>query len=268
MVGATPETGIEVVSCGQGQPVLFIPGIGLTAPVFYEHFKSMWPDWSVLAIHAPGHGRSKSPKSATIAALADTIAETLRLLELRRPIHVVASCFGTVVAQHLAAHRPDLVASLTLCGAFSEDFAMPSVPVDGLSARDVAALTQAAQQSLAAGLYSLLTAPENTDRRAIITEARNLPLASQRASPAIGMRYLNEVRTLHPSEWAAAIVAPMMFVVGTLDTVVAPHASARAAARIRDARVQEIAHAGHYPFLTHPSLFNSALIGFLESVSA
>jgi pimeloyl-ACP methyl ester carboxylesterase len=268
MVGDTPETGVEVVSCGDGPPVLFVPGIGLTAPVFHEQFKLLSSDWSVLAIHAPGHGRSKPPRIATTAALADKIAETLLLLGVRRPIHVVASCFGTVAVQHLAAHRPDLIASLTLCGAFSEELAMAPFPTEGLSAKDIAGLTEAAAKSLSADFDHLIGASENAELRPIIEQARHLLLSSQRASPVVGMRYLNEVLTLRPSEWAQAIVAPTLFVVGTLDTVVAPQASVKAAARMQRARVLEIAGAGHYPFLTHASVFNAGLIDFLRNVEA
>ncbi|MFY9822105.1 MAG: alpha/beta fold hydrolase, partial [Thermoanaerobaculia bacterium] len=266
MIGRTAETAVEVVSCGTGAPVLFLPGIGLTAPVFYHQFEALWPDWSVLTIHAPGQGRSKPPKQATIAALADTIAETLYRFGLRRPVHIVGSCFGTVVAQYLAAHRPELVASLTLCGTLAEDVEMSLLPADGLSAEALAALTEGAVQSLAADFDPLLEAPANADRREAIEEARRLLLASQRASAAVGMRYLNEVLRLRPSEWAPAITAPTFFVAGTLDTIVGSEASLKSAALIPNARVLRIADAGHYPFLTHSSQFNPALLDFLRSV--
>jgi pimeloyl-ACP methyl ester carboxylesterase len=267
MVGKAAEGAIEVVSCGKGPPVFFIPGIGLTAPVFHDQFESMWKDWSLFAIHAPGHGRSKPPKSTTTAALSNTIAETIEVLGLREPVHVVASCFGTVAAQHLAAFRPELVASLTLCGAFSEELALPPIPPEGLSAKDVAALTLAASQSLAADFDSLLGVSENAGRRETIQQARDLLLASQRANPAVGMRYLNEVLTLRPSAWANTITAPTLFVVGTRDTVISPQSSHKAAARLKNARVMEIPEAGHYPFLTHSSLFNSGLRDFLRTVA-
>jgi amino acid adenylation domain-containing protein len=266
MIGRTAETAVEVVSCGTGAPVLFLPGIGLTAPVFHQQFEALWPDWSVLTLHAPGQGRSKPPKQATIAALADTIVETLWRFDLRRPVHIVGSCFGTVVAQYLASHRPDLVASLTLCGTLAEDADMSLLPADGLSAEALAALTEGAAQSLAADFDPLLAAPANAGRREAIEEARRLLLASQRASAAIGMRYLNEVLKLRPSEWAPAITAPTFFVAGTLDTVVDPEASLRSAALIPKARILRIADAGHYPFLTHASEFNPALLEFLGSV--
>jgi 3-oxoacyl-(acyl-carrier-protein) synthase/pimeloyl-ACP methyl ester carboxylesterase/NAD(P)-dependent dehydrogenase (short-subunit alcohol dehydrogenase family) len=265
MIGSTDDA-VEVVSCGAGAPVLFLPGIGLTAPVFHHQFETLWPDWSVLTIHAPGQGRSRPPKQATIAALSDTIAETLHRLCLRRPVHVVGSCFGTVVAQYLASHRPDLIASLTLCGALSEDAEMTLLPAEGLSAESLAALTEGAAQSLAADFDPLIDAPLNADRRDAIEKERRLLLASQRASAAVGMRYLNEVLKLRPSEWAPAITAPTLFVVGELDTVVNPEASLKSATLIPNARIVRLPAAGHYPFLTHSSQFNPALLDFLRSV--
>lgn len=257
---------VEVLSCGQGPTLLLIPGIGLTAPVFHTQFEAFWPDWRVVAIHAPGHGRSSPPKRATTEALAESIEDALRLLAVERPVHVVASCFSTIVAQYLAARRPELVASLTLCGASSEGVAVPTIPPEGLSARDVAQLTEAASKSLVADFDALVRAPQNSNITGHIEESCRLLLASQKASPAVGMKYLNEVLSLRPSEWARDIAAPTLFVAGALDTVVPPEAALASAANFRNARVMEIANAGHYPFLTHPAAFNSGLASFLGSI--
>ncbi|MEK9281145.1 amino acid adenylation domain-containing protein [Bradyrhizobium sp. ISRA442] len=265
-VGKNADALIEVASRGSGPPVLFLPGIGLTAPVFHEQFKRLSSDWSLFALHPPGHGRSKAPKSTAISALADTIADTLHQLGLNRPVHIVASCFGTVPAQYLGAHHADLVASLTLCGAVAEDLAVPAIPLEGLSVKEAAALTKAAADSLSADFERLLGVPENAPRREVIESARRLLLNSQRASPAVGMRYLNEILSLRPSEWAPKIAAPTLFITGTCDTVVAPAVSVSIAGKMPNARVLRIANAGHYPFLTHASEFNSELTNFLKSV--
>lgn len=264
-VGQSEDALIEIVSRGSGPPVLFLPGIGLTAPVFHEQFTSLSPNWSLFALHPPGHGRSKAPKSASIAVLADTIAETLSRLGLDRPVHVVASCFGTVPALYLGAHRPELVASLTLCGAVAENLEVPAIAPEGLSLKEAAALSKAAAESLSADFERLLNVPENASRRETIEAARMLLLNSQRASPAVGMRYLNEILSLRPSKWAPKIAAPTLLIAGTCDTVVSPSVSVDLAAKLPNARLLMIENAGHYPFLTHANQFNPEMTSFLKS---
>ncbi|TWA15289.1 amino acid adenylation domain-containing protein [Sinorhizobium medicae] len=264
-VGKSEDALIEIVSRGSGPPVLFLPGIGLTAPVFHEQFTSLSPNWSLFALHPPGHGRSRAPKSVSIAMLADTIAETLSRLGLDRPVHVVASCFGTVPALFLGAHRPELVASLTLCGAVAENLEVPSIAPEGLSLKEAAALSKAAAESLSADFEHLSNVPENASCRETIEAARKLLLHSQRASPAVGMRYLNEILSLRTSKWAPKIEAPTLLIAGTCDTVVSPSVSVDLAAKMPNARLLMIENAGHYPFLTHANEFNSEITGFLKS---
>jgi pimeloyl-ACP methyl ester carboxylesterase/acyl carrier protein len=260
----TASSNVEVLSCGSGPAVLFIPGIGLTAPVFHAQFEALCHAFTVIVIHLPGHGRSSPPKSATTESLAETIESALRRLGTG-PVHIVASCFSTVVGQYLAARRPDLVASLTLCGAASEGVAVPTIPPGGLSKKDVARLREEASNSLVADFEALARAGQNAHIREHIEESCRLLLSSQKASPAVGMKYLNEVLGLRPSEWTPDIIAPILFIIGTLDTVVSQEAMIRTAAKFRGARIVEFASAGHYPFLTHPAQFNAALAEFLRS---
>jgi pimeloyl-ACP methyl ester carboxylesterase len=266
LVELSPSVVVEVLSCGVGPTVLFLPAIGLTAPVFYPQFEALCTDWTVIAIHSPGHGRSSVPEKATTVALADTIEGTLIALGITDPVHIVASCFSSVVAQYLAAERPWVVASLTLCGASSEGIAMPAIPPDGLSAKDIARLTEAAAKSLTQDFDRLVEDKRNSHIERHIREACDLLIASQKASPSVGMKYLNEVLTQSPSEWIPRISIPMLFVIGSLDTVVSPDAMRKTASRFSCARVMEIANAGHYPFLTHARTFNSGLMSFLRSI--
>ncbi len=266
MVGPSPESATEVVSCGDGRPIICLPGIGLTAPIFHHQYDALTRDRRLLTIHAPGHGRSAPPAHASVDALVETLAETLALMKIEGPVDLIASCFGTVPALRLAHRMPERVRSLCLCGAFSEDEDLAAIPTEGLSAKDIADLTMAAAESLTRDFDGLMDAPENSRRRPQIESARKVLVASQLASPSVGMRYLNNVLSLQPSRWLSAIDAPTLFVTGVLDSVARPAASFSFGAMMPNARVVDIAGAGHYPFLTHPEIFNEALAAFLEGL--
>lgn len=258
---------LEVVTCGSGRPILMLPGIGLTAPIFYQQFKSLARTHRLIVIHPPGHGRSAAPAVPTVDALVSTLAQTLEALRLDEPVDVLASCFGTLVALRLAVVAPKLVSSLCLCGAFSENAGLSVVPTDGLTAKQLAEITLAAAKSLAADFDGLLDVAANAERGATIREGRAILLASQRAQPSIGMRYLNGVLSLKPSRWLSEVEKPTTFVTGTLDSVVAPRAAYELAGRMPHASVVEVDCAGHYPFLSHPDLFERVLLRHLQEAA-
>jgi (E)-2-((N-methylformamido)methylene)succinate hydrolase len=65
--------------------------------------------FTVLTPDLPGHGsRPPAPAGVTMADLADGVAS-----EIPAGSHLVGFSLGALVAQHLAIHRPELVASLT-----------------------------------------------------------------------------------------------------------------------------------------------------------
>lgn len=65
--------------------------------------------WSTRALDLLGHGGSGSaPAGTTLTDLAEPVAA-----QLAPGTHLVGFSLGALVAQHLAAHRPDLVATLT-----------------------------------------------------------------------------------------------------------------------------------------------------------
>ena len=68
----------------------------------------------VLAVDLRGHGESPVPAvDYTIASLADDVVELLDRLELPA-VHVVGLSLGGAIAQHLAAHSPSRILTLTL----------------------------------------------------------------------------------------------------------------------------------------------------------
>lgn len=66
-----------------------------------------------LALDLPGHGSAPAlPAGTGIAAYSEVVADQIAVLS--GPVHLVGMSLGGLVAQHLAATRPDLVASAYL----------------------------------------------------------------------------------------------------------------------------------------------------------
>lgn len=89
--------------------LVLLHGVGLDHTMWAPVTALLQPDFEVLALDLPGHGgRSPAPDGVTLADLAEEVAGSVE-----PGSHVVGFSLGALVAQHLARHRPDLVATLT-----------------------------------------------------------------------------------------------------------------------------------------------------------
>lgn len=100
---------------GQGEPVLMIHGLGGTSNTFTPQCLALASRYRLVRPDLPGSGRSGVPETLSIGALVGAMAKVCEVLGLERA-HVAGHSLGTIVAQHLAVERPDLVRSLTLFG--------------------------------------------------------------------------------------------------------------------------------------------------------
>lgn len=105
---------------GQGQPVLFIHGLGsslrdweLQVPFFSRHYQ-------VITFDVRGHGNSdKPPGPYSISQFAADTAGLIRALDAA-PAHIVGISLGGMIAFQLAVDVPDLVRSLVIVNAAPE----------------------------------------------------------------------------------------------------------------------------------------------------
>ncbi|WP_345246390.1 alpha/beta fold hydrolase [Nibrella saemangeumensis] len=272
MVTTSNGKKVEVILSGKGSPILFIPPVALTAPVWYNQFMSMTNKHCVTVIHAPGYGLSETIRENNTKGVAEVYAEVIGLLYPGQPVHLIASCFGTIAAQYLASHNADQVASLTLVGGFYDNIGIPDIDPEKLAIDELFALVQKVSGSLKADFDNVLAhlpdTEEEAKRRNQVQRFADLLLNSQCANPLVAMKYLNELLTLFTLPWMPMIEVPTLCIYGNYDTVVDPKASRVLHEGIAHSRLIEIKGAGHYPFLTHDDQFNDLLNAFLDEQKA
>jgi pimeloyl-ACP methyl ester carboxylesterase len=89
--------------------LVLLHGVGLDHTMWEPVAALLADDVEVLAPDLPGHGaRPPAADGVTLADLADGVAA-----EIPPGSHLVGFSLGALVAQHLAVHRPELVATLT-----------------------------------------------------------------------------------------------------------------------------------------------------------
>jgi pimeloyl-ACP methyl ester carboxylesterase len=122
MPSARLSTGVEIYyeTCGQGEPLVFIPATGFSAEVWKTHqVPGLCQSMRVIILDPRGCGRSSRVKGVcTIDQMACDVAALLDYLEVRSA-HVLGHSMGGRIALALALNYPGKVKSLILAASGS-----------------------------------------------------------------------------------------------------------------------------------------------------
>ena len=108
---------VEVLALGEGAPLLFLHGWGLSPRAYLPGLRSLaGRGHRIIAPSLPGFGRSdaRSNHDHSLHGVADHMIDALDALALPDRLPVVAHSFGAGVSLRIAALRPDLIGRLTL----------------------------------------------------------------------------------------------------------------------------------------------------------
>lgn len=119
LIQVAPDVNLHVVELGDssGVPVVLLHGLSDSWSAFIRVAPHLGPELRVIAIDFRGHGESSKPVADYgMHTLARDVAAVIDTLGLSR-VHVIGHSMGALVAQHLAAQRPDRMESLVLIGS-------------------------------------------------------------------------------------------------------------------------------------------------------
>jgi len=239
-------------SDGQGEPLLLLNGIAMTALSWEAVAQPLARRFRVIRCDFRGQLMTPAPPPPTVAEHADDVAALLDHLGLDA-VHVVGTSFGGVVGTIFAARHPERARSLvTIAAADGFDESM---------AAEVARWREACERSLAdADRGHLSDVLEPVVYSQAWVAAHRAERAQRRAQiaalPELWFRnlvgLLDSAHSLRLREELAAIRCPTMVVAAELDRFV-PLARARGlAAAIPGARFELIAGAGHAVVVEQP----------------
>jgi pimeloyl-ACP methyl ester carboxylesterase len=105
---------------GQGEPVLFLHGLGSSSAGWGFQREVFASDYLMITPDIRGHGRSdKPPGPYGMALLAADIAALLDALDIKA-VHVVGLSLGGMIGFQMAVDQPERVRSLTVVNAGPE----------------------------------------------------------------------------------------------------------------------------------------------------
>lgn len=244
------------VSKGEGPPVVLVHGLGGSLHAWHGVTENLSYHHHVVALDLRGHGRSDASQGPfSIPAFAHDVETLIAALELPA-VTLVGHSMGTLIAQHLAATRPEVVDNLVLVGGISY-FEPP--------ARD--AYVKRAETVEADGMDALVEdwipgalAPRTRAKLPQLEGLlRELFLRNDPASYAKSCRALSKP----PSFQRSDIGQPTLLLVGDHDRSTPVAMTEELHRDIPVSRVGVIAGAAHWVALEQPDALAAAILQFL-----
>jgi pimeloyl-ACP methyl ester carboxylesterase len=273
------------------EPAVFVHGLGGSAVNWTDLMGLLSrpdeerPGAPVLACEAldlPGFGFSPAPPDGgySLDARADAV---IALIEKRAnwPVHLVGNSMGGAIATKIAAHRPDLVRTLTLISPALPDLRPRLLPMRLalVSAPGVGRFIMNKMQQWPAekrtdmtimDLYAdprLMHPSRRTEAIAEVVRRDGLGYAGE-ALIESGRALVAEYMRRGPgSLWrdAALVSAPTLVIHGSHDRLVNPVTAARAARTFRHCRAVVLPRIGHVAMMERPDLVTGEMREFLAA---
>jgi pimeloyl-ACP methyl ester carboxylesterase len=245
---------------GEGEPVLFIPGLGGTCRVWDPIAPDLAAHFSLILVDNRGLGRSiarRKPRS--LADYSADLVELLDELQLERA-HVLGLSLGGIIAQRFAVDHPSRVDRLVLvsCAHRFSAYLLRMTALLGHSLRRFPRAVFVQTMEL------LATAPFYMDEHIHeIEEQERARCQEGLHARAMGTQLRCLLRSdLDPADYR--ITAPTLVVAGEHDALI-PNCYARLMAeRIPGSRFLLIPGAGHNPMLEVPEKVLPLIEQFLQ----
>ncbi|MEO8250660.1 MAG: alpha/beta hydrolase [Burkholderiales bacterium] len=256
---------------GSGPTVLMLHDIGANHLAFAPQVESFaLSGYRAVAWDMPGYGRSAPVEPYNFKALAQSCVGLIEALRVTS-VSVIGHGMGGMVAQELAARRPDLVNRLILCGAPSR-----CLPAGVSSMREA--------EAWRADFLALHNAPLDAGKSMEEFAATLIPRLIGPASLPEGVQLAaNCMAQVNPLVWRRALQAsadfdranalqsirvPTLIVAGEFDTEAPPAVLQAMADAIDGCSYAEMRGIGHLMQLEAPEQFDGLVLDFLASSRA
>lgn len=107
---------------GEGQPILFVHGLGINSRIFEDQAEFFKPNYRVIRYDLRGHGESQSPETGySYQDYADELRDLIEHFSLA-DFHLVGLSMGGAVAAKYLIDNPGKAKSITFVGAHITGF--------------------------------------------------------------------------------------------------------------------------------------------------
>lgn len=270
--GPEPETAPDAV---------FIHGLGGSSLNWTDLIGLLQPQLNSFAIDLGGFGQSPPPRDGDMspAGHARGVARFIAEQHLA-PVHLFGNSMGGAVALQLAAHRPDLVRSLTLISPAlpslrprKSNAHLPVIALPGIGERLIAKYSEVDVVERVQGTMDVCFADPSRVPPQRLEEAIEAATIHD-GYPYAGEAFLATLRGLlktyfdagsnRPWKLAERVTAPTLVIYGRQDPLVDSRASHRVTKYFPNAHVVVLPDSGHVPQMEHPEFVAAAWDRFIR----
>ena len=264
---------INYHTVGDGQPLLFIAGLGVDnmcwiyqVPKFQEFFK-------VIVFDNRGIGKSTGGIAPySIRVMADDAVELLKYLNIEKS-HIVGTSMGGMIAQEIAINYPNMVDKLVLCSTFAKPQNMVEIIMKGVkdiigyNALDIFGINphRLVFEKLFSYLLQQIFSEEFLLENNKLIEETLRRYLSKLTYVETFLKQTGAVYTHNTIDRLNLIKAETLIITGMEDKLVVPECSDILAEKISRSKLKKIEHAGHGMHFEMPDVFNRIVIDFLSA---
>ena len=240
--------------------VVLIHGVGYDLTYWDRQIEALLPDFDVVALDLPGHGRSGGgPPQYTFGRLCAIVATLIREIG-SRPVHLVGISFGGMIAKTTTLAYPELIRSLSLMGT-AADF--PETARNAMRGRAETIRRGGMAAVLQSSLERWFT-PETMERRPDIVDRVSQTFLGN--DPAVQAKIWELIANdFDVRDRLGEIRCPALVLVGDRDSSTPISAASALASGIVHAELQILPAAAHMVTLESPNRVNAALRRFLAA---
>lgn len=239
-----------------GRPVLFSNALGTDLRVWDALVPRLPRGLRLIRYDTRGHGLSDCPPPPYgMGELVDDAAALIEALDLA-DVLVVGLSLGGIVAQGLAAERPDLVSALVLCDTAARigTEAMWQDRIEAVRKDGIAALAEPTLERWFTRRFHRETPDDLAGWRHMLTR-----------TPVQGyVGCCEAIAQTDLLESTSGLRQPTLVVVGEEDGSTPPDMVRETAALIPGARFEIVPRAGHLPCVEQPEALARLIAGFLD----
>ncbi|WP_127530129.1 alpha/beta fold hydrolase [Paenibacillus kobensis] len=232
----------EVMTFGEGPPLLLIPAFGYTAPQWNSQLEAWSRQHRVIVFHPPGSGLSLGGEDVAYETVCRGLIEALDALGVQEPLPVFASSWGGMVAMSFASLYPERVQSLVLAGCFHSVSLEESTRLKEMLKIDF-------DHNGASDLYEAVFQTQY--------------MSSAVAKYATAQMFPNGIASTE--SYLTGIEVPVCIIAGEEDQVFSRSRTEELLSLLPHASLQLIPKAGHFPHCTSADTFNQIAMSFVET---
>lgn len=243
-----------------GRAIVFANSLGTDFRIWNAVTPALEDEFRILLYDERGHGLSDAPPAPY--AMTDHVQDIAALLDhlgIARTA-VVGISVGGMIAQGLAAIRPDLVSALVLCDTAHKigTAEMWNARIDAVTKNGIASLADGIMERWFTPAYRR---PDNADYAGYVNMLVRQPVEGYAGTCAA-------LRDADLTESTRALKLPALLLVGDQDGSTPPDLVRSTAELISGSRFEIVKDAGHLPCIEQPAATARLIRDFLKEEAA